>query len=472
MQVIHVSRFTFYVRHPTVQISLGLVVVAAVGFLTSLAPETLAAGIIALVGTLFFGAIILTRAEPQDREFLLALFILGFSLRALLAVFLHYFTIVPEMDARTYAQEGWNLARFWKGDTLQRPYLTSLAYVYMNALTFFVVGHSPLSVKIMNCFFGILASICMYFIAKPIFGKRIASIASVLTALFPSLVFWSTQNLRDASVIFFLCLSMFGINGVRRGWKWKYLLAIVSSLWMLRMLRFLTFNVLVASLVLSIPLIAKSSRTRLLALGGLISLWFLDFLVLKETGVSPIRSLVSSWPAGGQPHSILSHLQYQLNTIVSETLSYRRGGSLDTSALSVPTLNSWKDLLLFMPEALTHYLLRPFPWERPTSLNAIMTIPEMLAWYALIPFTVLGMLDAVRKRLPEIAPILTFTIFFTLLDALAIGNLGALYRHRTQVWVFLLLFAGVGIGHVLSLSKGRVLGKTGKQITLERGEQA
>ena len=447
------------ISHPTVQISLGLFVAAAVGFLTSLAPETSVAGIIALFGMLLFGSLILMRTEPQDREFLLALFILGFSLRALLAVFLHYFPIVPEMDAGSYARHGWNLARFWKGDILQRPTFANPEYVHMNAIIFFVVGYSPLSVKIINCFFGILTSICMYFIAKPVFGKRIAGIASALTAFFPSLVLWSTQNLRDTLIIFFLCLSVWGITGMRRGWNRRYLFGVPFFFWMLRMLRPTTFDGLVPSLILSIPLIMKSSRRQLLALGGLISLWLLDFLVLKEIGVSPIKSLVwNSWPAGGQLHSILGHLRYQLNTIVSGVLYFRRGGSLDTAALPVPTLNSWKDLLLFMPEALTHYLLRPFPWERPTSLPAVMTIPEMLAWYALIPFTVLGMLDAARKRLAEIAPILMFTIFFTLLDALAIGNLGAAYRHRTQVWVFFLLFASVGIGHVLSLPKGRVLG--------------
>lgn len=449
------QRISYWARltisRSTVQISLGLVVATAMGFLAVwLPPETSVAGIIALFGMLLVGSLILTRTEPQDREFLLALFILGFCLRALLAVFLHYFPIVPEMDAGRYAGQGWHLARFWKGETLQQPSLAHNAYVNMNAIIFFVVGYSPLSVKIVNCFFGILTSICMYFIAKPIFGRRVASIASVLTAFSPSLIFWSTQNLRDTLIVFFLCLSMLGINGIRRGWKWKYPLAIVSSLWMLWMLRSSTFNGLVASLILSIPLIMKSSRRRLLALGGLISLWLLDFLVLKETGVSPIQSLVgSAWPAGEQTHSILTHLQYQLDTIIRGALHFRLGGSLDTARLSVPTLNSWKDLLLFMPEALTHYLLRPFPWERVTSYSGMMTIPEMFIWYALIPFTVLGMLSAVRKRLAEIAPILTFTIVFTLLDALAIGNLGAAYRHRTQVWVFFLLFAGVGIARVL-----------------------
>jgi len=457
------QRISYWARlaisHPTVQISLGLVAAAAVGFLTSLAPETLAAGIVALSGMLLVGSLILMRTEPQDREFLLALFILGFSLRALLVVLFHFFPIVREMDAGSYARYGWKLVRFWRGDILQRPAFANPEYVYMNAIIFFVLGYSPLSVKIINCFFGILTSICLYFIAKPIFGRRVASIASVLTAFFPSLIFWSTQNLRDTLIVFFLCLSMFGINGIRRGWKWKYPLATVSSLWMLRMLRLSTLNILVASLVLSVPLIMNSSRRRLLALGGLISLWLLDFLILKETGASPIKSLVgSAWPAGGQLHSIPGHLRYQLNEIVSVALHFRKAGSLDTAALTVPTLSSWKDTLLFMPEALTHYLLRPFPWERPTSLPAVMTIPEMLAWYALIPLTVLGMLDAARKRLAEISPILMFTIVFTLLDALAIGNLGALYRHRTQVWVFFLLFASVGIGHVLSLSKGRVLG--------------
>jgi len=416
----------------------------------SVPTENSVAAIVALLGVLFVASFISLRAQAEDRRFLLGLFILGFSVRALLAVFLHYFPIVPEMDAGSYARHGWNLARFWRGDILQRPAFANPAYVYMNAIIFFVAGCSPLSVKMVNCFFGILTSICMYFIAKPIFGKRVASIASILTAFFPSLILWSTQNLRDPLIVFFLCLSMLSVNGARRGWGWRYLFGVVFSFWMLRMLRPTTFDGLVASLILSIPLIMKSSRGRLLALGGLISLWLLDFLVLKETGVSPIKSLVgSAWPAGGQLHSILGHLRYQLNTIVSGVLYFRRGGSLDTAALSVPTLNSLEDLLLFMPEALTDYLLRPFPWERPTSLPAVMTIPEMLAWYALIPFTVLGMLSAARKRLAEIWPVLMFTIVFTLLDALAIGNLGAAYRHRTQVWLFFLLFAGVGIARVL-----------------------
>lgn len=436
------------------------------GLFSTINLENSAAAIIALLGVLFAASVISLRAQAEDRWFLLVLFILGFSVRALLAVFLHFFPIVPEWDAYwAYAQPGWFLARFWRGDTLQPPPLANNAYVNINAVIFFIVGYSPLSVKMINCFLGILTSICLYSIAKPIFGRQVASIASVLTAFFPSLVLWSAQNLKDTWIVFFLCLSMLSVNRLRRGWGWRYLFAMVLSFWMLRLLRPLTFDGLMVSLILSVPLMMKSSRNRLLALGGLFSLWFLDFLVLERTGVSPIIKSLAWRPAGAPPPSILGYLQYQLNMVVSGALHFRNMGSQDTAALSVPTLSSWKELLLFMPEALTHYLLRPFPWEKPTSYLAIMTIPEMLAWYTLIPFTVFGMLSAARKRLAEISPILMFTIIFTLLDALAIGNLGAAYRHRTQVWVFLLLFASVGIAHVLSpsarlrtgLSKGRVL---------------
>jgi len=100
--------------------------------------------------------------------------------------------------------------------------------------------------------------------------------------------------------------------------------------------------------------------------------------------------------------------------------------------------------LRFLPVGVGYFLLAPAPWQL---LNArhVLTLPEMLLWYALLPSVVLGIATSLRERFAVALPVASFSLLVTVSYALVEGNLGTAYRHRAQVLVLFLVFAGVGL---------------------------
>jgi len=97
-----------------------------------------------------------------------------------------------------------------------------------------------------------------------------------------------------------------------------------------------------------------------------------------------------------------------------------------------------------LPVGLVYLLFAPFPWAI-TGVRQMLTVPETLVWYALMPSFVRGLLYTVRNRLRDTLPILVFAAALTGAYALFQGNVGTAYRQRTQVTMFYFIFMAVGL---------------------------
>ena len=129
-----------------------------------------------------------------------------------------------------------------------------------------------------------------------------------------------------------------------------------------------------------------------------------------------------------------------------ETLDeHRRNLALGESAyLGDADVSTPAAAIRFLPRGLAYFLLAPAPWQI-VSVRELLTLPEMLLWYALLPQVFFGMRHALRQRVASALPIATFALVATLAYALVESNLGTAYRHRAQVLVLYLVFAAVGL---------------------------
>jgi hypothetical protein len=100
--------------------------------------------------------------------------------------------------------------------------------------------------------------------------------------------------------------------------------------------------------------------------------------------------------------------------------------------------------LSFLPVGLGYFLLAPAPWQ-VWNTRQLLTLPEMLAWYALLPQVVSGFLVASRRRFGAALPLASFALFGSISYALLESNLGTAYRHRAQVLVLFLVFGAIGL---------------------------
>lgn len=92
-------------------------------------------------------------------------------------------------------------------------------------------------------------------------------------------------------------------------------------------------------------------------------------------------------------------------------------------------------------------MLVPFPWKI-YSLRQLLSIPQTIVWYILIPFIIIGITVAIRFKIWQNFAILTYLFIITSVYALVEGNVGSAFRHRDLVLPFYLIYAAVGIAKV------------------------
>jgi hypothetical protein len=208
--------------------------------------------------------------------------------------------------------------------------------------------------------------------------------------------------------------------------SYKYLTALALSLCGLITLRFYVFYIIVISVAAAFimgrrRLTAQSFARQLIVM-------FVIGLALAYFGVSRY--------AGQQFETYGNLRQLQLMRMdAAQSASSGFGQDVD---VSTP-----EGALGAIPLGLSYLILAPFPWQL-TSLRQVITLPEMVVWWASLPLLVLGLWFAIRHRLREVAPILIFTTLLTLTYSILMGNVGTAYRQRAQLLIFYFIFVSIG----------------------------
>ncbi|HEV8590704.1 MAG TPA: hypothetical protein VGQ55_01270, partial [Pyrinomonadaceae bacterium] len=96
-----------------------------------------------------------------------------------------------------------------------------------------------------------------------------------------------------------------------------------------------------------------------------------------------------------------------------------------------------------IPLGLAYLMLAPFPWQI-SSVRQAMTLPEVLLWWAMIPFMISGIWYTIKNKPRSSFPALFFSLMLTIAYSIFQGNVGTAYRQRTQIQVFLFIFIAAG----------------------------
>jgi hypothetical protein len=98
----------------------------------------------------------------------------------------------------------------------------------------------------------------------------------------------------------------------------------------------------------------------------------------------------------------------------------------------------------FLPVGVLYVLFAPFPWMI-NNFRQLITMPELIAWWLLVPVMLRGCWFGIRHRLRESFAITVFAIGLTLSYALYQSNVGTAYRQRAQLFVFFFVFISIGL---------------------------
>ena len=394
----------------------------------------------------------------SERRFLLQLFLGGVLVRLIVGTIIFVFKFQEFFggDADTYdlngffMQQGWHGNRYYAAlpDRFIQGGAGAWGMLYMVAGVYEIVGRNPLAVQFINAVVGAATAVIIFLCAFHIFGNnRVARLAGLLTAFFPSLVLWSSQVLKDGPIVFTLALCILATLKLGEKLTLKYFLILTASLICLLSLRFYIFYMMVAAIagafVIGMRKVTAQSFAR-------------QFVVIVGIGLAMTWLGVTRY--ANTQLELFGNLEAVQRSRADAAQSAKSGFAADVD------VSTTQGALSAIPIGLVYLLFAPFPWQL-NNLRQTITLPEMIAWWAAFPMLVIGLWFAVRYKLRQISPILIFIIMLSLAYSVFQGNVGTAYRQRAQLLVFYFIFVAVGV--ILLKEKQEERARRNREAALE-----
>jgi hypothetical protein len=246
------------------------------------------------------------------------------------------------------------------------------------------------------------------------------------------MVLWSVLNIRDALATLLIgVLVLLGVYAHRRV-RLGHVVAFAIGALLLTTLRDYMGFLLFAGLALGYALAARPGRLGSTMVMGTVVVLGGFFMLERFQLLSPE---VIQDPFGSAA-AMREGLQQDFS-----------GGAAGSAYATEVDTSTLRGALVYLPLGLVYFLFAPFPWAISSVLQ-VMTLPETLLWYALAPFAVLGIRDAVRSDYAQGLLILGVLAVSVSSYALVEGTFGTAYRHRSQFLPLFFIFAAQGLARV------------------------
>lgn len=378
---------------------------------------------------------LLMHSIKDDKEFLLRIFVVGLLVRMLVGTLIFFFDLHlffgPDVEA--FDRGGYALLQVWQGVLHQNTVLTQFSasagwgMTYLVAAVYGLTGRNLLAVQFVIAVIGAATAPVVSRCAQHIFqNTRVAHVAAILVAFYPSLVLWSSMGLKDGPTVLLLTVAMLATLKLGDKLSAKYSVILVCALLGILSLRFYIFYMVVAAIAGAFVIGMRPFTTRS---------FLRQFVVIIGVGLAMtylgvMRTANTQLERYGNLETIQRNRTYLAGAAQSGF-----GKDVDVSTTS--------GALAAIPLGVIYLLFAPFPWQL-ANLRQSITLPEMLVWWGAFPLLVLGIWFTVKYRLRQALPILIFTIMLTLAYSLYQGNVGTAYRQRAQLLIFYFIFVAVG----------------------------
>ena len=398
-------------------------------------PEALSALLLVLIFSTI--ALIAIRHNAHEKKFLTRLFLLGLALRLALGFFIEVLDLRNFLgaDALGYHLKGGMIVDYWNGllppDHFELGRATSIRSAgwgmnYLVAFIYFLAGPSIFAAQSFCAVVGASTAPLVFFLAEKIFlNKRVAKVSSIAIAVFPSFVLWSAQLMKDGLIIFLLVLSILMVMRLQGKFSYLSLVILLFSLFAILSLRFYIFYMVAMAVTGSL----------LMGVTGTGQSIFRRAVLLVALGVGlTYFGVIQNAGSDMEQYGRLERVQMsRFDLARSAESGYGEDVDISTTGGAISAI----------PLGFVFLMLAPFPWQM-ANLRQAITLPEVLAWWAMIPLMISGIWYTVKNRLRSAFPILFFSLMLTLAYSIFQGNVGTAYRQRTQIQVFLFIFIAVG----------------------------
>jgi len=292
-------------------------------------------------------------------------------------------------------------------------------------------GENRLDVAVLNCFIGAMTIVLLFRTAATIFSPQVAQVAAWWGAVFPSLIIWSAQTIKEPLIILLESIAVYAaVRMSTSGPTFRHLALCGIVVTLLAPLRFYAVYLVVAMLVGTLVLSTFRGRHPAAPI---------------ITGLGIVIGLVALSVTQAQNEQTMRLFTTDYAAYIS---GFRSNASEGGSGVFLDfDFNTPWGLVAGLIIGSVHLLFAPFPWQwMGGSGRLLLTIPEVLVWWWLFYAGVWGgVRRGIRERFSRIIPVLLFLLGFGLLYSMMFGNVGLAYRQRAQLLPWLLIFAAAGL---------------------------
>lgn len=373
------------------------------------------------------------------------------------------------LDSVAYRDEALKMAGLLREGKLRdwanyrAPLATFHARIYSISYALFgrVLGEGVLGVEPINLLYYLSMLVLTYFVGAVAFSKSVGRLAAVVVALWPSLLIFTTQLLRDPLFICaFLLLLLILMICIKQPLSFKQAVIFaasgMASVFLIILVRSTMWEVVVATVLLAALLCgAAQISTRKFDVRRTMAMLLICFAVLTFPKIMSVRRVTDR---AQRPTTVKSFEELPAAsapwTKASRQIGWARhlfitryadaGSNLDTDV----NIQNFRDFILYLPRAVQIGFLAPFPsmWftkGAEVGLTGRLVIgAEMLVLYLIMVLASVALIHE-RRRL------LTWFLFASaalgcLALAYVVVNASALYRLRYPYFIPVILLAVQG----------------------------
>lgn len=396
-------------------------------------------------------------APPEDRRFLVLLFLSSMALRAVLLAAAHgwmtwhgnWYGYYQTFTTALFGDEGYfTLRAFWMAshwmgwplipgalrEAFLDTYAAEISFLQLLAGWYSMAGYTPVLSHTFNMIFGSLVGVATYGVARTWLDRPVARTAACLVSIYPTLLLWSIVNLRDVLFILALLMTAWGLLLLRQKRQPRYLIMVVFGAWVLAGLKGLMMPALLTALVLGWGWFGRPFGWKVCA-----------FAI--GAGIVSISSALS--------YDLLNEFRAVLNQLVFFHKGFFMSGGwvyrlMPESFYQLPptTMLSWGEIFRDFGLGWIYFLLSPlpFPWE--LAGKRLYMLPLSVLWYGLLIFAIVGLRLGYQRRQVPVQIITGYLLIFGTVIAMYSGNVGTVIRHRDMLTPLILILSAVGMHEV------------------------
>lgn len=334
----------------------------------------------------------------------------------------------------TALRQSWEMKGFSLFDA---PWLFLESYLYHHRGYYYLLGvlylitglPGRLPAASLNCLIGSLTVVFVYRVSRSLFSEEVSRKAAWMCCLFPSLIIWSAQTLKEPVVIFLETVALYSCVQLRvSGFATRHIVLVGMSAVLLYPFRFYA-SYLASGTVLVALLLPRFGKGQSNFLSAIAVTGIMGGFILTS-GIQVTKEV--------QQHSFdLEYLEKMKNYTNRTT-----GSSVEVKA----DLKSPTGMAYHLIVGVLHLMMAPFPWQWSGSLRMLLVVPEIILWWWILFYGVIpGLKYCSRNRLYDVLPLLIFILGMGLLYSVMFSNIGLIYRQRAQLLPWLLVFGALGI---------------------------